>query len=35
MECSNVPMTQLKKTEFFTDGLAEDLNRLLLFVDGQ
>lgn len=35
MECSNVLVTQRKKTEFSTDGLAQDLNRLLLFMDGQ
>jgi hypothetical protein len=35
MECSNVLVTQHKKTEFFTDGLAQDLNCLLLFMDGQ
>ena len=35
MECSNVLVTQCKKMEFFTDGLAQDLNRLLLFTDGQ
>jgi len=35
MECSNVLVTQRKKMEFFTDGLAQDLNRLLLFTDGQ
>jgi hypothetical protein len=35
MECSNVLVTQCKKTEFFTDGMAQDLNRLLLFIDGQ
>jgi hypothetical protein len=35
MECSNVLVTQRKKTEFFTIGLAQDLNRLLLFTDGQ
>ena len=28
-------MTQRKKMEFFTDGPAHDLNRLLLFIDGQ
>jgi len=35
MECSNVLVTQRKKTEFFTNGPALDLNRLLLFIDGQ
>jgi hypothetical protein len=35
MECSNVLVTQRKKTEFFTDGLVQDLNHLLLFIDGQ
>ena len=35
MECSNVLVTQRKKTEFFTNGLAQDLNHLLLFIDGQ
>ena len=35
MECSNVLITQRKKTEFFTNGLAQDLNHLLLFIDGQ
>jgi hypothetical protein len=35
MEYSNVLVTQHKKTEFFTDGPAQDLNRLLLFLDGQ
>jgi len=35
MECSNVLVTQRKKTEFFTDGPAQDLNLLLLFIDGQ
>jgi hypothetical protein len=35
MECSSVLVTQRKKTEFFTDVLAQDLNRLLLFIDGQ
>ena len=35
MECSNVLVTQRKKTEFSTDGLAQDLNHLLLFMDGQ
>jgi hypothetical protein len=34
MDCSNVLVTQCKKTEFFTIGLAQDLNRLLLFIDG-
>jgi hypothetical protein len=35
MECSNVLVTQRKKTGFFTNGLAQDLNRLFLFIDGQ
>ena len=35
MECSNVLVIQHKKTEFFTNGPAEDLNRLLLFIEGQ
>jgi len=35
MICSNVLVTQRKKTEFFTDGPALDPNRLLLFIDGQ
>jgi len=35
MECSNVLVTQRKKTEFFADGPAQDLNCLLLFIDGQ
>ena len=35
MESSNVLVTQRKKTEFFTEGLAQDLNHLLLFIDGQ
>jgi hypothetical protein len=35
MECSNVLVTQRKKIEFFTDGPAQDLHRLLLFIDGQ
>jgi hypothetical protein len=35
MECSDVLVTQRKKTEFFTNGPAQDLNRLLLFIDGQ
>jgi DNA mismatch repair protein MSH2 len=35
MERSNVLVTQRKKTEFSTDGLAQDLNRLLLFMEGQ
>ena len=28
-------MTQRKKMEFFTDGPAQDLNHLLLFIDEQ
>lgn len=35
MERSSVLVTQRKKTEFSTDGLAQDLNRLLLFMEGQ
>jgi hypothetical protein len=35
MKCSNVLVTQRKKTEFFTNGLAQDLNHLLLFIDVQ
>jgi len=35
MECSNVLVTHCKKAEFFTDALAQDLNCLLLFIDGQ
>jgi DNA mismatch repair protein MSH2 len=35
MERGNVLVTQRKKTEFSTDGLAQDLNRLLLFMEGQ
>jgi len=35
MEYSNVLVTQRKKTEFFTEGLAQDMNHLLLFIDGQ
>jgi DNA mismatch repair protein MSH2 len=35
MERSNVLVTQRKKTEFSTDGLAQDLNRLLRFMEGQ
>ena len=35
MKCSNVVVTQHKKTEFFTHELAQDLNHLLLFIDGQ
>ena len=35
MDCSNVLVTQRKKMEFSTDGLAQDLNRLLLFMEGQ
>lgn len=35
MESSNVLVTQRKKTEFSAEGLAQDLNRLLLFMDGQ
>jgi len=35
MECSNFLVTQHKKTKFFTDGPALDLNCLLLFTDGQ
>jgi hypothetical protein len=37
MESKNVLLTERKKTEFFTDVLAQDMNRLFLFilVDGQ
>jgi len=35
MECSNVLVTQRKKMEFFTVGLAQHLNYLLLLLDGQ
>ena len=35
VECSNVLVTQRKKTEFFTDGPAQDLKRLLLFIGQQ
>ena len=35
MKCSNVLVIQHKRMEFFTDGPAQDLNRLLLFIDGQ
>jgi hypothetical protein len=35
IEHSKVLVTQRKKTKFFTVGLAQDLNRLLLFIDGQ
>jgi hypothetical protein len=35
MECSIVLVTQHKKTEFFTDGPAQNLNCLFLFIDGQ
>jgi len=35
MECANVLVTQRKKMEFFTVGLAQDLNHLLLLIDGQ
>jgi hypothetical protein len=35
MERSSVLVTQRKKTEFSSDGLAQDLNRLLLFTEGQ
>jgi len=33
VECSNVLVTIRKKTEFFTDGLHQDLNRVLRFID--
>ena len=35
MKCSNVLVTQRKRMEFFTDGPAQNMNRLLLFIDGQ
>jgi len=35
MDCSNVLVTQRKTTEFFTDEPAQNLNCLLLFIDGQ
>jgi hypothetical protein len=35
VECSIVLVTQRKKTEFFTDGPAQELNCLFLFMDGQ
>jgi DNA mismatch repair protein MSH2 len=35
MERGSVLVTHRKKTEFSTDGLAQDLNRLLLFREGQ
>lgn len=35
MERGNVLVTQRKKTEFHADGLAQDLNRLLRFREGQ
>jgi len=28
-------LTECRKTEIFTDVLAQDMNRLLLFIDGQ
>jgi hypothetical protein len=33
MECSNVLVTNCKKTEFFTDGLVQDLNCMLIFIN--
>ena len=35
MECSNVLVTQQKKTDIFTDVLAQDVNRMLLSIDAQ
>ncbi|KDR09158.1 hypothetical protein L798_01274, partial [Zootermopsis nevadensis] len=35
MERGNVLVTQRKRTEFHADGLAQDLNRLLRFREGQ
>jgi len=35
MECSNVLVTQQKKTDLFTDVLSQDMNRLLLSIDAQ
>ncbi|KAJ9599521.1 hypothetical protein L9F63_009993, partial [Diploptera punctata] len=35
MERSGILVTQRKKTDFTTDGLAQDLNRILFFSEGQ
>lgn len=35
MERTNVTITKLKRTEFSTEGLIQDLNRLLKFKEGQ
>lgn len=35
MERTNVTLTKLKKAEFSTEGLIQDLNRLLKFKENQ
>lgn len=35
MERTNVTLTKLKKSEFSTEGLTQDLNRLLKFKENQ
>lgn len=35
MDRTNITVTKLKKSEFITDGLIQDLNRLLKFKESQ
>lgn len=35
MDRANITLTKLKKSEFSTEGLIQDLNRLLKFKEGQ